>query len=134
MGKPINTSYLLVTEDKDFQDCADLAEERGISFEKLSYPTIMAKRDDKIIGFISTWPRDKHIIAGPLAVKLGHAFSMVRLVEAYDNFIRANGVESYYFTVQATNKNWLKMIHRATGLVAFQSVNGILWFERRLKH
>lgn len=68
----------------------------------LGYPTVIAERDRKIIGFLTTSPRKDMISAGPMVVDVdGHKIMVaVRLVDFYERILLTAGVTEYLFRVK----------------------------------
>jgi hypothetical protein len=69
----------------------------------MTYPTIVAEREGKIVGVLATTPHRYRIIAGPLAIDPGikvKSFVALRLIEAYEVILRLSGVTQYYFNIR----------------------------------
>lgn len=106
--KPLNTKYRLATSSRDYQRCRQLFEENQGEppSVRLSFPTVLAERDGSVIGFLSTHPSSTHIMAGPLEVKGGrNMITFIRLIEAYENVLRAAGVASFMFYTRAERED-----------------------------
>lgn len=131
---PAETSYQLLQSDdkKTAQACFRLARKLKIDCENLDFPTVIARRKGKLIGFLSTIPTKKAIIAGPMVVNLPHPGPVIiRLVEAYERILSMAGVTSYLFWV--TDLDWSGIISRAFGLQPYhQDAEGRWWYQRHI--
>lgn len=129
--RPFSTLYRL-SEPGDVHTCKQIWRENKDLFgapQKLGWPTVVAQRDGRLLGFLSTDPTKKVIVAGPLIVgKNCSAIIVIRLVEAYENIIRP-WVNGYYFHVEKKNSHWLKMIRKLDFRETGKSRSGF-WFYR----
>lgn len=132
--RPANTIYRL-SEPRDIPMCKKIWEESSDQFggvKKLSWPTIIAERNGRLLGFVSTQPTKKMLVVGPLITrKPCHSIVILRLVEAYEYILRKAGVSSYWFHVEKKNKQWLKLIYKL-GLKENDETDTGYWFERKL--
>lgn len=104
----------------------------GQSVEKLDFPTVVAKRGGKIVGFLSTLPRKDAIVAGPLVVNLLVAGpTVMRLAEAYEHILLMAKVTEYLFFV--ADSRWVGIIRRALDIEPMEAEGG-WWFRRKLPH
>lgn len=108
---PINTLYR-IAEDYDYDACYDLAKVNGRPPQLLCFPTVVAERDDEIVGFLSSNRCSWCIMAGPLEMINPSGITAMRLLEAYENCLHAMGVTRYCFTVANANLDgkWLKIV------------------------
>jgi len=118
-------------EDKaGARTCRRLAKKWGQPVQKLDFPTVVARRDGKIIGFISTLPRKDCILAGPLVVDIMNpGMVILRLAEAYEAILSRADVRLY--NVYVTNEHWAGILARALGTEAMPHEGGY-WFRREL--
>ena len=132
--KPVSTIYRLTTP-RDVHVCKEIWAANAKLFgepRNLSWPTVVAERNGKILGFMSTNAAKKFLLAGPLIIgKDCHAITVIRLVEAYEVVLKMAKVTSYWFHVEQKNKNWIKLIHKLGVKEKEKSETG-LWFERKL--
>ena len=81
--------------------------------EPLGWPVVVAEEDGKVVGFLATWPDEELLMAGPLVIEGSKRMWMfIRLVEAYENVLRATGVKQYLFTVEKSNEKQLARIRK----------------------
>jgi hypothetical protein len=100
--------------------------------EKLGFPTIVAEREGKIIGFLSTYPNKKGIFPGPLVLNGSKSiFTVMRLIEAYENVLRYAGVEFYMVNVDKRNNRIVNLLTQLPLEKTRESKND-LWFKRVL--
>ena len=124
------TTYRLAVGPADYKKCRALMAE-FIEPVALSFPTVMAERDGKLIGFLATQPRKEAVIAGPLMLRERSPFVTLRLLEAYDNVMRAAGITAYHFYVKNGNQ-WREQVERL-GFEAWSHDEGGAWYRRTLK-
>lgn len=98
------TEYELVAPDTDlswFFDCDH------------AWPTIVALRDDQVIGAISTRPINDMVICGPLLVAVSNpAFVATKLIAEYDLAMRDMGIKAYYLAIDKENGRWTRAIEK----------------------
>jgi hypothetical protein len=128
---PETTKYTLATK-KDEVKCLALARNHGMeTVARLDFPTVVAKRKGKILGFLSTRPTKDAIVAGPIVVapEVKGPITM-RLVEAYEEVLRRAGVLSYLFRV--SDPHWKEQVERVFDLKPYHVDGEHFWFERRI--
>lgn len=133
--KPVETSYKLAASSKDYRDCLRLAREEGQDVACLHFPTVVARNTQgEVLGFFSTVPDSRYVIAGPLVVRGGRRPVLaMRLMEAYDRVMASVGVTLYYFTVRSDRTDALASERlEAMGMKHWQTRNGISWFRKEL--
>ena len=124
------TTYRLATSPRDYTRCRALMRE-FVEPVALSFPTVMAERDGVLLGFLATQPRKEAVIAGPLMLRDRSPFVTLRLLEAYDNVMRAAGITAYHFYVRQGNA-WRSQVERL-GFEAWHQDEGGAWYRRTLK-
>ena len=125
------TTYRLAVGPADYKRCRALMAE----FQEpvpLSFPTVLAERDGHLIGFLATQPRKEAVVAGPLMLRERSPFVTLRLLEAYDNVMRAAGIAAYHFFVKAANAEWRGQIERL-GMQPWHVDDDGVWYRRTLK-
>lgn len=101
---------------------------------KLSFPTVMALRDGKLVGFLSTRASKKAVMAGPLVMNglLSKGIVAMRLAEAYEQILSEAGVTDYLFSIDKGNK-WAKIVQRAMEITPYGESDKAYWFKRSIK-
>jgi len=126
---PRDTHYRLACSPADYRRCRAFLAER-MAVHPLSFPTVYAERDGRVIGVLATQPPKKAIIAGPLAVEGRSPFTALRLIEAYDRVMREAGVD-YHFHVAVANASWRRVVEQM-GLRPFHEDEHGVWYRRIL--
>ena len=129
----MKTSYR-IAEQKDYKVCHKLLRESVLPDCPLHWPTVVAERDGKILGFLSTQTNQGFIEAGPLVVSdeiSVKAFIALRLAEAYENILKLSGIHTYYFGIEKEREEWIEVIKKM-GFEKYKEYDGIIWFRRRL--
>ena len=100
---------------------------------RLSFPTVVAERDDVVIGFLATQPRKDAIVAGPLVVAQSvprPGLLVIRLGEAYDAVLRRAGIKTYYFHVEPQRINWKDILEKTGAFEQVSADDTGTWFRR----
>jgi len=114
--KPQRTTYRLINEKTapEVPAIEYLWKKHKIGpIKPLGFPTIVAEREKRIIGFLSSRPSKEMVAAGPLVVDVegNRAFVAMRLVDFYEKVLVSAGVTLYTFRVSKTApKSWLNTI------------------------
>ena len=119
------TLYRLATTPADYRKCHKII--KPLAW-KLSYPTVMAERDGDLLGFLSTLRHPKRVVAGPIHAPNG--IVMLRLAEAYENFLWTAGVRVYL--VPAQDPRHAGMLDRL-GYERTAETGGVAWFRKTLR-
>lgn len=101
-----------------------------------AFPTVVAERDSKIIGFLGTHALPNGIVAGPLTVDLpsdrARGIVALRLIQTYEFILmQAPGITSYLYSVDG-DAPWAAATGRCDRTHYIGEVDGLQWFERRL--
>jgi len=101
-----------------------------------AFPTVVAERDGKIIGFLGTHALPNGIVAGPLTVDLpsyrARGIVALRLIQTYEFILmQAPGITSYLYSVDG-DAPWAAATGRCDRTHYIGEVDGLQWFERRL--
>src|ERR671914_1764118 len=134
---PRETHYRLAHSPRDYARCHALLRQHG-PVVKLGWPTVLAERRGEVLGFVSTRPDQRVIVAGPLVVNgtPRPGIVVMRLADAYDRVMRKAGVTSYLFHVEPGNARWLEMLRDLGAASGFEVVapaeDGGTWIRRRL--
>lgn len=127
------TLYRLAETGRDYAKCHELMRAEGVQQAELAYPTMMAWKDKELTAFLSTYIDKGWITAGPLVLKSGppRYWTLIRLIEAYENVMRASGVTSFLFSVPDSYEKYLKQID-ALGMKPYAKQDGRSFFVRNL--
>jgi len=129
-----DTHYRIAENPRDYRKCRTLAKDIGTPLDSpLQYPTVLAEREVGVVGFLSSRRREKYIEAGPMIVQSNRPiFMAIRLIDAYDEFLRRGGVRNYIFHVEEKNLGWLNSIREALKVEPYAIQDGLAWFERAI--
>jgi len=131
---PRDTEYRLAASPRDYARCRDLM--RGqpeASDTHLTFPTVMAERAGRLLGFLSTHPSKDAVIAGPLILAPDlprPGFVTLRLGEAYDAVMRKAGMAFYWFHVPPELLSYHRVLQRMGFEVRDQNENGTFYTRR----
>ena len=120
------TQYKIATTYNEYKDCHSLLEED----EELFYPTVMAIRDGKVIGMISTANGEKSLFAKSMVAN--SIFTSIGLYELYDKTLSNLGVEHYLFSVSSDNDKMINAVEKLFKVKPYTEIDGQLWYVRRL--
>ena len=115
---PSKTTYHLVTDTKQARACYALyraAEPDGPKI-KLGFPTVYAVRDGILLGFLSTIPLKRRVVAGPLVIDptlKKPVITAIRLCEAYEQVLKQAGVTLYTLAVDSHKTKWAHVLERS---------------------
>ena len=132
------TEFYLATTPRDYQACHEILDKLGRVAEiPLSFPTIVGKRDGKIVAFISTrnLKRTKMICVGELGIDPAikrPQFILLKLLETYDAFLLSKGVVSYLACIPLKMKHYLDVIEKVAGIKPYTQDSEYAWINRRL--
>jgi len=134
--KPDGTFYRLATKPNDFKRCHLIWKKYPERFGKpykLGFPTVLAEREGRLIGFLSTNTSQGLFMAGPLIVHGINGLTgptLIRIIEAYENVLKLMKISVYHFHIGEDEKEWQSMIERSTGMTPYGSENGRLFYRR----
>lgn len=97
---------------------------------RISFPTIYAARDGKIIGGMATQPNDQAVLVGDFYSP--SAIVSVRLVEKYDIAMRNLQIKTYLIPVDKKQEGLVKMTARLFNLDPWVTDDENVWFKREL--
>ena len=130
--RPAETSYRLVKHGEKGA-LKILAKKYDFSVARFDFPTVVAVRGEKIIGFLATVPTDKAIVAGPLVVDLPvKGPTIMRLVEAYENVLKLAGVSSYVFSIREGDTTYQRMAEKVFDIKPYARKGGDFWYLRHV--
>lgn len=127
-------SYRLVTEPHEYSACHRLLKERGDIDQQMTFPTVIARREGKPIGFISTLPSKVAVSVGKLVVQETNRPLIIamRLAEAYEVVLRRAGIKTYLFPVDRKRPDFLAIVEKLGEAKRVRESTSNIWFERRL--
>jgi hypothetical protein len=132
---PKETIYRL-SQPQDIRACKKIWAEKEKDFgkpKKLGWPTIVAERNGKILGFLTTGVHTKFIVAGPLILNGGSSgFTTLRLVEAYEVVLRMAKVDGFFFSIDKTQEKWANIAREIIPTAEKKSDKTHFWFYRKL--
>lgn len=130
--KPLKTLYRLASTAADYRACHALMRANANFNQQLHFPTVVADRDGKIWGFLSTNECDWCLMAGPLETQTPNPIMVMRLVEAYENVIRLMGVTRYCFAIRKDQKRWIEQTSSFDMVEAIAEDDNNIVFEKIL--
>lgn len=94
----------------------------------ITFPVIIAKREDKIVGVFCTFNSKQAVVAGP--IKSDSSQITMKLGENYDNLLKSMGIKTYVFAVEKGTK-WLKVIKKLDDIYKeFNEDEDVIWYRR----
>lgn len=130
--RPVSTTYRLARPGGEFNALYAMARREGLAGAKLGWPTVVAERDGRVLGFLSTHRRDDAIVAGPAVIDGGRNILMLlRLWQAYDVLMRAAGVRFYFFGVDKGNFRHIARVQSLNVPAVGEDAEQV-WFKREL--
>lgn len=108
--KSERTLYRLASISADYRACHAIMRANGNFDQQLHFPTVVAERDGRILGFLSTNECDWCLLAGPLETVGRNAIMALRLIEAYEAALRVMGITRYCFSISRANNSWLEQL------------------------
>lgn len=129
---PRDTVYRLARPGGEYNALYAMARREGMDGGKMAWPTVVAERGGKVVGFLSTHPRDDAIVAGPAVIAGGRNMLMLlRLWQAYDELMRAAGVRFYFFGVDKGNLQHIARV-KSLNVPSIGEDEEQVWFKREL--
>jgi hypothetical protein len=132
--KPARTLIRLANPGGEWNRLYALARKAGIRVHKgdFAFPTVVAERDGKVVGFVSTWPTEEAIVAGPLVIEdAPNPFLFLRLAEGYENLLRHAGVKVYLHTIDKTRPEHVGFMEKL-GFVRLRENEEYIVMQRKL--
>ena len=117
----------------DYNRAYKLMRAEGIE-DELAFPTVMAIKDGQLTGFISTHISNDMIVAGPMVIRSGarRYWTLIRLIEHYENVMRSIGITSYIFSIDANDEKWTADIKELYGVDPYAEQEGRKFFVRNI--
>lgn len=112
---PTNTFYRLARAGGEWNRIRAIAARAGHLLRKgdFGWPTVVAERDGRVVGFLSTIQREDAVWAGPLVVEAEPKHLIwLRLAEAYENLLREAGVKTYFISIPEAMTDYIDQVER----------------------
>ncbi len=122
----MNTEYKIASTYDEYVDCHNLM----CKDEELSYPTVMAVRNGKAIGMISTARGKENLFATPMIAK--SIFVCIGLYELYEQTLSNIGVTHYLFSIEKENTKMINTVERLFDIKPFYEEDKLLFYVRRI--
>lgn len=122
----MQTEYKIATTYDEYSDCHGLLEED----DELSYPTVMAVRDGKPIGMISTDNGKENVFA--THIMANSIYTCIGLYELYEQVLSNLGIEHYLFYIEKDNKKMINIIEKLFEIKSFMDTDKLLFYARRI--
>jgi hypothetical protein len=119
----MSTTYKIANKDEYPAVFEYLGETPDITF-----PVIIAKREDKIVGVIGTFNFKQAVVAGPL--KSDSSGISMRLCENYDKLLKSMGIKTYVFAIEKGTK-FLNVVKKMDYLYKeYHEDEDVIWYRR----
>ena len=106
--------YRVANNPGDYAAARKLIKEKNVEAPKLTFPTILAWKDGELLGLLGTYVKQSVPYLGPLVLKYpSRPFTGIRLLDSYDNVMRATGVEAYAIFVykeEGDMQKWIELM------------------------
>ena len=122
----MSTEYKVALTHDEWKACHSLLE----NDDKLEYPTVLAVRDGKPIGMISTASGDEHLFVSHIVAN--SIFTCMKLYELYDQTMQNMGVDHYMFNIDKVNTKMVNAVERLFSIQPFSSTDKQLFYVRRI--
>ena len=128
------TSFNLVTTPNEFKECRAVIRKAGITDGPLTFPTVCARRDGKIVGVAGRGPGKNAIVLYRLAaITPNPGLLLIKLVEAFEVVLRTAGVTDYLIAADKTNTKLNQYIERIIGQKPYAESEHDLWYKRSMR-
>ena len=126
---PTHTTYKLARPGGQYNALYAMAKRAGgrPRIGDFGFPTVVAERGGKVIGFVATRPDERAVIAGPLVIEGGpNPFVFLRLAEAYENVLRAAGVKAYLHQIDKSRPEHVGFMERLGFVRWHENADGVV--------
>ena len=120
------TIYKVVETEDEKNECLKLIAGGG----KLNCPTVIAIRNNKIIGLMTSIHGQSNILANSLTEN--SIFVCMRLSALYESILKLKKIPHYLFSVKKDNKKMIKTVERLFHMKPFSITGDSFWYVRRL--
>jgi len=123
------TLYRFAKSSKDFKKCHDLLKKEDKDLP-LTNPTLLAIRDDKVVGFITLTFQKHYPVIHTLYVDVKPgAFIAKALIQLLESFLVVVGCRGYLFGIDKGTK-WSNAIQKM-GFKPYKETSSRLFYARR---
>lgn len=121
-----------IATSSDFRRLHRFVAEQGEPSPTLSFPTVYAEKDGKILGFMATGHLDGMLFGGPLIMEKArpHPIIAFRLIEAYESALVSLGVSAYLGAGEEGSP--LVAYAERLGIPAHSKQDGVTYYIRSL--
>lgn len=126
------TNFIIASNAADYEVCQMLLDKHDLKRGPMTYPTVMAIRDDRLVGFVSTWPSEDAIVVGRSAIDVTPSqFLLKRLVEEYEKLLVSFGVTTYFIPIDVDQPHMWGQMEALLG-EPHSVDNDLRWYKRNL--
>lgn len=122
------TLYIPAVQE-DEPDIRELIAISDVPQTKLGYPTILAKKEDEVVGVISTNPDEEFIMVEPLIAPNGFIF--MRLIEHMETALKKVGCSSGLFRVPKVREKMYNIASKRPDIFTLVAENDAICIYRR---
>lgn len=122
----MKTEYKIASTHKEWKECHSLMD----NDDELAYPTVMAVRDGKTIGMISTASGEQNLFASYIIAN--SMFTCIGLYEQYDEAMKNMGIDHYLFNIEKENTKMINAIEKLFNIKPFGESDKMLFYVRRI--
>lgn len=127
------TSFYLATTPQEYKACHAILKQLGLPDGPLTFPTVYAKRDDKIIGVAGRGPSNGTIVLHRLAaLPANPGLLLIKLVEAFENVLKGAGATTYLIAADKRNQKLNDYIKRIIKEEPYAESEHDLWYKRSM--
>jgi hypothetical protein len=112
--KQTEVTYRIAEGADDLRAIHDLMRQENFIDQDVTFPTVMAMENGKLVGFMATSPSDEMVIAGPLLLDTSKSrpFTALRLMGLYDTVMRNLNIKSYIFNIDVEDSGLTRGIRK----------------------
>jgi hypothetical protein len=128
------THYYLADTSVHYKKAHAFLRGRREDVDRLCFPTIIAERDEEVIGIISRRDEKFGIVAGPMVVAVDRPqFVLLKLADMFEKVLKTLGITTYMFAVDSLHEQWVDIINK-TGMAELidDKQDRYLWFKRTI--
>ena len=102
---------------------------------KLRYPTVIAIRDQEVIGCVSTETRKGGVVAYALIVNpdIKGGITWLRLADTYESVLFRSGIQEYKFDILKNTGSWVKACQRALNVKPYTEDGDRYYYKKNIE-